>query len=135
MSKPLVVNEEDAELEAWSDPFRGDVSFRTIFGGAITTNDFTAGVAELKMGGWLGHHRHDPSEIYHVVSGEGVLSVDGQDHPVHAGTSAYIPSNSEHAIRNIGNAPLRFFYAFAVESFESIEYHFTAEQSPPSCDG
>lgn len=128
MSKALVISEGDVESDAWSDPIRGDVAFRTIFGGAVTTADFTVGVADLEAGGWLGQHRHDPAEIYHVISGRGILSIDGQDREVGAGTVAYIPGNSEHGIRNTGSGRLRFFYAFAVGSFEEIEYHFTADR-------
>ena len=128
MSEALTVNEDDVERETWSDPIRGDVGFRTLFGDVLRTSDFTAGVTELEVGGWLGSHRHEPSEIYYVLSGEGVLSVDGRDHPVRAGTAAHIPSNSEHAIRNMGRDQLRFFYVFAVGAFEDIEYLFTAEQ-------
>ena len=128
MSNGLVAREDDVERETWSDPIRGEVGFRTLFGGAVRTTDFTAGVTELDVGGWLGHHRHEPSEIYYVLSGQGTLTIGGQDHPVRAGTAAYIPSNSEHAIRNTGNDQLRFFYVFAVGSFEEIEYRFTGEQ-------
>jgi quercetin dioxygenase-like cupin family protein len=128
MSEGLTVNEDDVERETWSDPIRGDVGFRTLFGDGLRTGDFTAGVTELEVGGWLGAHRHEPSEIYYVLGGEGILSVDGRDHPVRAGTAAYIPGNSEHAIRNTGDNQLRFFYVFAVGAFEDIEYLFTAER-------
>jgi quercetin dioxygenase-like cupin family protein len=128
VSDALVVGEDDVEPDAWSDPIRGEVGFRTLFGGALRTTDFTAGVTELEVGGWLGHHRHAPSEIYYVLGGEGTLSIDGRDHQVRVGTAAYIPGNSEHAIRNTGNDELRFFYVFAVGSFEEIEYCFTAAQ-------
>jgi quercetin dioxygenase-like cupin family protein len=131
MSKALVMKEADVEPETWSDPIRGEVGFRTIFGGAATTADFTAGVTYLEPGGWLGHHRHEPSELYYVLDGVGTLTIDGEDHTVSAGTAAFIPDNSEHGIRNTGNAPLRFFYAFAVGSFEEIEYRFTASNDSP----
>jgi quercetin dioxygenase-like cupin family protein len=128
MTNALVVTEHDVERETWSDPIRGEVGFRTLFGTAGRTTDFTAGVTELEVGGWLGHHRHEPSEIYYVLTGEGTLSIDGQDHRMRAGTAAYIPGNSEHGIRNTGNGQLRFFYTFAVGSFEEIDYRFTAER-------
>jgi mannose-6-phosphate isomerase-like protein (cupin superfamily) len=127
MSDALVLSAAAIEPERWSDPVRGDVGFRTIFGGATTETDFTAGVGELEPEGWLGHHRHEPAEIYFVLSGEGVLTIDGEDHPVSAGSAAHIPGNSEHALRNTGDGPLRVFYAFAVGSFDQIEYRFTAE--------
>ena len=123
-----MVTADDVERDTWSDAVRGDVGFRTLFGAAARTPDFTAGVAELEAGGWLGRHRHEPSEIYYVLSGEGSLSIDGRDHPVRAGTTAFIPPNSEHGIRNTGSDRLRFFYAFAVGSFEEVEYRFTADR-------
>jgi mannose-6-phosphate isomerase-like protein (cupin superfamily) len=125
MTRALVVRETDVEPVTWSDPVRGDVLFRTMLGGATTRADFTAGVTRLAPGGWLGHHRHDPSEVYFVLSGTGVLTIDGHEHPVSAGTAAYLPSRSEHGIHNTGDEPLRFFYAFAIDSFEKIDYDFT----------
>jgi len=126
-----VLSETDVERETWADPVRGDVGFRTIFGGDTTTSEFTAGVTDLEPGGWLGHHRHRPAEIYYVLGGEGTLTIDGEDHAVTAGTAAYIPGNSEHGIRNTGDGPLRFFYVFAVGSFAEIEYRFTAQSGSP----
>lgn len=128
MSEPRVVRDADVEQTTWSDPIRGDVAFRTIFGDAALTTEFSAGVAELAVAGWLGRHRHEPSEIYYVLNGEGTLTIDGEDHALRTGTAAYIPGNSEHGIRNTGDGTLRFFYAFAVGSFEEVEYRFTARQ-------
>jgi mannose-6-phosphate isomerase-like protein (cupin superfamily) len=128
MSDALVTSTDDVERETWADPVRGEMGFRTIFGGPTTETDFTAGVGELEVGGWMGHHRHEPAELYYVLSGEGVVTIDGEDHAVSTGSAAHIPSNSEHAVRNTGNGPLRVFYAFAVGSFDEIEYRFTAEE-------
>lgn len=121
------MSESNAGLETWSDEVRGEVAFRTIFGAHPATPDFTAGVADLGPKGWLGHHRHQPAELYYVLHGEGTVAVEGEEYEVSAGTAVYIPSNSEHGIRNTGNGHLRFFYAFAVGSFEQIEYRFTAD--------
>jgi mannose-6-phosphate isomerase-like protein (cupin superfamily) len=126
MSEPRVVDERSVEPETWSDDVRGTVSFRTIFGGAHRTAEFTAGVAELEPGGWLGHHRHEPAELYHVIEGEGILVVDGVEHTVARGSTAYIPGDHEHGIRNCGTTLLRVFYTFALGgSFDQIEYRFT----------
>ncbi len=125
-NKAVVAREGDVELKTWSDPVRGEAGFRTLLGGAVRTGEFTAGVAELEVGGWLGHHRHEPSEVYYVLSGEGTLRVDGQEHQVRAGSAVWIPGNSEHGIQNSGGDRLRFFYVFAVDSFEQIEYVFTS---------
>ena len=128
MSDARVRAAADVEPERWSDPVRGDMGFRTIFGDASAETDFTAGVTELEPGGWMAGHRHEPAEIYFVVSGEGKLTIDGEEHAVRGGTAAHVPGNSEHAIRNTGDAPLRFFWAFAVPSLDQIEYRFSAEE-------
>src|SRR3712207_9053528 len=95
MSDPLVVQDSDVALERWADPVRGEVGFRTLFGGpGTTTADFTAGVTELEPGGWLGHHRHEPSEVYYVLSGQGTVTIEGEDHAVRGGTAAYIDRKS-----------------------------------------
>jgi mannose-6-phosphate isomerase-like protein (cupin superfamily) len=122
-----IVRERDVEPESWSDPARGDVTFRTIFGTEVRTPEFTLGVTELDVGGWLGHHPHEPAEVYYVLSGEGVVSIEGREHPVGPETAVYIPGNTEHAIRNTGDRPLRFVHTFAAGSMDEIEYRFTAE--------
>lgn len=119
-----MINERNVQSETWSDPVRGDVTFRTIFGEDATTPDFTAGVAHLPPGGWLGHHRHQPAELYYVLLGDGVLHIDGEEFAVATGTAAYVPSNSEHGIRNTGQGPLRLFYTFAVGSLDEVDYRF-----------
>ena len=128
MSDALVRSATDVEPEHWSDPVRGEMGFRHIFGGCSTETDFTAGVTELEAGGWMGHHRHEPAEIYYVFAGQGVVTIDDEDHAVSAGSAVHIPGNSEHAIRNTGNAPLRLFWAFAVGSLDQIEYRFSAQE-------
>ena len=128
MSDALVLSESNVPSEAWSDGIRGEVAFRTIFGAQPTTPEFTAGVADLAPGGWLGHHRHEPAELYYVLSGEGTLTIEGEHYALGAGTAAYIPSNSQHGVRNTGAGHLRFFYAFGVGSFDQIEYRFAAEE-------
>jgi mannose-6-phosphate isomerase-like protein (cupin superfamily) len=128
VGEPYVVNARDVERETWSD-HRGKVGFRTIFGGLDIPGDFTAGVTDLEVDGWLGHHRHEPAELYFVLDGEGILTIDGEDHAVCDGTAAYIPGNSEHGIRNTGTSTMRFFYVFAVASFDQVEYRFTTQGS------
>lgn len=127
-SNPIVVNDSDVPLQRWSDPIRGEVGFRTLFGdGTMATDSLTAGVTEMEPGDWLGHHCHAPAEIYYILHGEGTLVLGGEERAVEAGSAVFIPGNLEHGIRNTGEGPLRFFYAFAVGTFADIEYRFSAE--------
>jgi mannose-6-phosphate isomerase-like protein (cupin superfamily) len=127
-ARATVLHDSAVPLERWSDPVRGEVGFRTLFGDDTNpTGSLTAGVTEMEPGEWLGHHRHTPAEIYYVLAGEGTLDLGGEQQVVRAGSAVFIPGDLEHGIRNTGREPLRFFYAFAVGSFTDIEYRFSAE--------
>ena len=126
MSSPLVVHERDVAPESWSDPVRGEVGFRTLFGaGELATDALTLGITELAPGGWLGLHRHAPAEVYYVLQGEAVVTLSGVEHVVTAGSAVFIPGGAEHGIRNVGQGVVRFVYAFPVGSFADVVYEFS----------
>ena len=126
VSQPLVVSERDVTREVWDDKIKGVLGFRTLFSrGTTPTATMTAGIADLNEGEWLGLHRHAPSEIYYIIDGEGIVTLEGVEHPVSAGTAVHIPGDAEHGIRNTSPTPLRFFYAFAVDSFDEVTYRFS----------
>ena len=125
--KPVVVQEESCALDGWDDPTIGKVMWRTLLSGDRTpTAGITVGVAEIGPG----HsetsfpHRHEPAEVYYFLAGEGVVTIDGSDHPVRAGSTVFIPGNAWHATRNTGHEELRLLYAFAVDSFAQVAYEF-----------
>jgi quercetin dioxygenase-like cupin family protein len=121
-----VIDVKDLPRDGWDDPIKGRIGWRTLFGGGATATDsLTAGVAEVESGGWLGLHRHKPAEIYYVLEGNGVVTLDGQEHAVGPGSAVFIPGDAEHGIRNTGEKALTLFYAFAVDSFEDVEYRFS----------
>jgi quercetin dioxygenase-like cupin family protein len=128
---PAVVREADTEQETWDDPVRGRIAFRTFFGGAgSATRSLTSGLADLDPGDWLGLHRHTPAEVYHVLEGSGVVTLDGVEHTVDAGASVFIPGDAEHGIRNLGDGPLRVAYTLAADSFADVDYRFSAGPAP-----
>ena len=128
--EPFARGEADAPQDGWDDPVRGKIRFRTLFSkGTTPSAGMTGGVAELRPGEWLGLHRHAPPEIYYVFAGAGVMSLDGREIPIKAGSAVFIPGMAEHGIRQTGGEILRFFYAFPVDSFDGVEYLFSA--APP----
>jgi quercetin dioxygenase-like cupin family protein len=125
-TRPVVVRESEIGRDGWDDPVKGRVGWRTLLSGDTNpTEALTVGVAEIEPGGWLGLHRHAPAEIYYVLQGSGVVSLDGAEHEVSAGTVVFIPGDAEHGIRNPGETPLKFLYAFAADSFAEVEYRFS----------
>lgn len=122
---PSVIDAALVAPDGWDDPVRGRLQWRTLFSqGRTPTEGITCGLAELKSGDHLARHRHAPHEVYYVVAGEGMLFLDGDEIPVKAGSAVFIPGMAEHGIRQTGEATLRFFYVFAVDSFDGVEYLF-----------
>ena len=119
---PTVRHIDDAEEEIWSDN-RGKISFRTVIGDGVTpTRNLCSGIAHLEPGGWLSLHRHAAPEVYQILTGQGVVTLDGVEHAVRAGSGVYIPSGREHGIRNTGDAPLDFLYVYETDEIADIEY-------------
>lgn len=125
---PHVVNETNAPRDGWDDPIKGRIGWRTLFSqGATPTEGVTCGLAELKPGDWLGLHRHAPPEVYYILAGNGVMSLEGREIAIGEGSAVFIPGMAEHGIRQTGAEVLRLLYAFPVNSFDSVEYLFSAQ--------
>ncbi|MGC4026368.1 MAG: cupin domain-containing protein [Mesorhizobium sp.] len=124
--KPLVTNAREREREGWDDPERGTVSWYTLVSGDITpTSALSCGIAEFEpRTGILKPHRHDPAELYHILEGRGILTLEGQERVVTAGDTVFIPGNAEHGIRNESDAVLRLFYVFPQDRFSDVVYRF-----------
>ncbi len=132
-SQPFVVNETAVPLEGWNDPVRGVVTWRTLLSGDRTpTEALTIGVAEVveQVGAEARLHRHAQAEAYYILSGRGILTIEGEEQPLSAGTCAFIPAGAWHAARGVGAEPLRLLYVFAADSFDQIVYEFPEAPIP-----
>ncbi len=130
MATAVVRREAECELEEWDDAIRGAVSWRTLFSGDRTpTSALTMGIAELQpMEERPGRpHRHSQPEVYYILSGEGIVSVDGHASAVSAGSAVFVPGNAAHFAANTGAELMRLLYVFAADSFDEVVYEFPGE--------
>jgi mannose-6-phosphate isomerase-like protein (cupin superfamily) len=126
--QPIALDEGDAPLDGWDDPVRGRIHWRTLFSqGRTRSAGITCGIAVLGPGDWLGLHRHAAPETYYVIAGAGIVSLEGREIGVRAGSAVFIPGMVEHGIRQTGTEVLRLLYAFPIDSFDSVEYLFSAQ--------
>jgi uncharacterized protein YjlB len=59
--------------------------------------------AWLPPGGVSGEHVHSRTEeLYFIVSGAGMMMIDGQEHPVAAGDLILTGLGTRHGLRNVG---------------------------------
>jgi quercetin dioxygenase-like cupin family protein len=120
--RTVVARPLDTPVDGWNDQ-RGKAAWTRLFSqGQMPTDSMTAGVAELAQGGFLAPHRHPQAEIYYVLSGQGIATIDGVTHVVDTGTALFIAGGSDHSIRHEATETLRFLYVFAVDRFEDVPY-------------
>ena len=53
-------------------------------------------------------HCLNSSEVYYILSGRGLMSIDKEQCAVAPGAAVYIPPNAVQSIKNIGSEPLAF---------------------------
>ncbi len=76
---------------------------------ALGTEAFGYNLVEIGPGGALPAHDESGSgqvELYVVLDGEAVISIDGEEHPAPAGTYASIEPGSERTLLNRSPAPV-----------------------------
>lgn len=84
------------------------VTKQLLISGAEGWDGWALRLFEVAPAGHTPRHTHPWPHINVVVSGEGVLRVDGVDHPIEPGASGFIPAGSTHQFTNTGDAPLEF---------------------------
>ncbi len=129
MSLPVqgvITSVDERPREGWDDPVRGLVAWYTLFSSDITpTDSMAAGIAEIVPGGGaLKLHAHAEAEIYYIIEGTGIMSLDGRETVVGAGTAVFIPGDAEHGLRNESGSTLKLFYVFPTGRFSDVVYRF-----------
>src|SRR3954451_19626067 len=93
--KPAVVHEDDREEEGWPEAEvaeRGESVWRTLISRGLTPSErLTVGVARLPGGGSLPAHHHEQAEVYYVLEGTGLVTVDGATHRLRPAAAVFIP--------------------------------------------
>ncbi|KAF2685774.1 RmlC-like cupin [Lentithecium fluviatile CBS 122367] len=112
----------------------GNVTWKTLLSAPGTpSNTLTSGIAMCApKGGHLKCHRHTHPEMYYIISGRGIMEIDGEEHRVEKSAVVFIPGGAEHGIRNEDEEEeLRWLYVFAAGGFEEIVYRFSDNGSKP----
>lgn len=134
MSEPLIIHSSDVVWETWEPESqietRGRVYWKNLFCQGQTESDsLTLGLAIVHPNDALNPHRHEPSEIYYILQGEGVMTLGDQERTVRANDAVFIPGHLRHGIANKSIQDLVFVYAFARDSFHQVTYIFPEEKA------
>lgn len=60
----------------------------------------------LKPGSGIGYHEQKEDEIYYVLSGRGVMTIDGKSFDVTPGTAVLTRPGSSHGLKQVGDEDL-----------------------------
>ncbi len=77
------------------------------------TEYLTTTLAVIQPGGEQRIHSHQPEQVYFIIEGTGLMSVDGETQEVGPGDCIFIPSGRPHGLINDGGVILRYFSAAA----------------------
>ena len=68
-------------------------------------------LVEMEPGGVQHVHSHEPEQMYYILEGSGIMTVDDEREQVEAGDCIYFPSFAKHGLENTGGTVLRYLSA------------------------
>jgi mannose-6-phosphate isomerase-like protein (cupin superfamily) len=93
---------------------KGAIFRRTLFDGVPGSVFKYVRDITVPPGSVIGEHPHlDDEEVYFIISGTGILVVDGKEREVGPGSAILTLSGSVHGIRNDGTEEVRMFVVCA----------------------
>jgi mannose-6-phosphate isomerase-like protein (cupin superfamily) len=69
----------------------------------------------LKPGAGIGYHEQHEDEVYYVLSGRGVMTLDDKPYDVGPGTAILTRPGSSHGLKQVGNEDLVVLIAYELK--------------------
>ena len=69
----------------------------------------------LHPGAGVGMHEQHEDEVYYVLSGKGVMTLDGKEHEVTKGTAILTRPGSSHGLKQVGNEDLVILISYEIK--------------------
>ncbi len=85
------------------------------------SENMTVAFSNVEPKGYQYIHMHESEQIYYIIEGSGIVSVDGEDEVVKVGDCVFIPSNKKHGMKNTGVKTLKYLVVMS-PSFEIEEF-------------
>ncbi len=104
----IVSHEEKAISNTIDSPEVQYAAMKVLVGAGEGWTDHVMRIIELGPDGYSPKHSHPWPHINYMIEGKGVLSIEGREHAVDAGSYAYVPAGDEHQFRNTGDGMFRF---------------------------
>jgi mannose-6-phosphate isomerase-like protein (cupin superfamily) len=89
-----------------------DLETTEVYREFLRVPSLSLGLYNHEIGASVPQKPHTEDEVYLVVSGIGVIEIDGADHAVTSGSVVYVPAGVPHHFHEV-TVPLRVLVAFA----------------------
>jgi len=103
-----IINYKDVLPVVMDNEIVKNVAGRVMIGKEDGANKFCMRVFEMDKDGHTPKHAHDWEHEIFVHAGSGEVFIDGQWHPLSAGSAAFVPANIEHQFRNTSDETFTF---------------------------
>ena len=87
-------------------------------------------VMSLDPGEEIGEEVHDDrDQFFRIEEGEGVISIDGVDHPVKDDDGVIVPQGARHNVRATGDEPLKLYTIYGPPEHIDGTVHATCDDA------
>ena len=69
----------------------------------------------LKPGAGIGYHEQKEDEVYYVLSGKGVMTLDDKPHDIGPGTAILTRPGSSHGLKQVGSEDLVILISYEIK--------------------
>jgi mannose-6-phosphate isomerase-like protein (cupin superfamily) len=83
--------------------------------------DWGIGRSVIEPGGGTEPHSHDEHELFIILSGSGVMTIEDERQPVGAGQAVLIPRGSRHDLASTSSERLVFLNVYWPEPLGSVD--------------
>jgi len=91
---------------------RDDIeSFLLVSKLTTNSNKLSVTLVEMQPNGFQHLHSHEPEQMYYILEGSGIMTVDNEEQEIVKGDCIFIPSNSKHGLKNTGDTVLKYLSA------------------------
>ena len=80
---------------------------------ALKSNNYVIGTSTVHPGGGVPEHAHETEETYLILSGEGIMIIDGKEVPIKADDVIYLPPMQRHELKNTGKHEMRTVFVYS----------------------
>lgn len=79
----------------------------------LQAEHYVVGTASVHPGGGVPQHAHETEETYMILSGTGVMIIDGEEVPIQADDVIYLEPMQPHELKNTGDTEMKTIFVYA----------------------